>query len=268
MSCHSGEVRVGVVLSAGGLRGAVHVGVLRQLVRHGIPIDVIVGVSAGAVVAAYYAAVGLDFDELIADACAFRGRHLLAHSLNVRLHRRFDRWLAPLSGVIPDRLRRLEAATFDRLHHGVRSLGIVCHDLTTGRPRYFSSGIDQGARLDDVVRASASIPILFPPVPVVCDAQQCSLTDGGISDPLPLAFARREPLGATHLIVSDTGRQELLSPSEEIVCIQSRPASTSTLCAPRHGLLSAVREGELALSDEVVARIRGWFNKSGLPSAS
>ena len=41
-------VRVAVVLSAGGLRGAAHAGVLRQLVRHGIRIDAIVGVSAGA----------------------------------------------------------------------------------------------------------------------------------------------------------------------------------------------------------------------------
>ena len=66
------RVRLGVVLSAGGLRGAAHVGVLRQLIRHGIPIDVIVGVSAGAVIAAYYAAVGLDLDELVADAERFR----------------------------------------------------------------------------------------------------------------------------------------------------------------------------------------------------
>jgi Patatin-like phospholipase len=49
-------VRIGVVLSAGGLRGAAHAGVLRQLVRHGVPLHAIVGVSAGAIVAAYYAA--------------------------------------------------------------------------------------------------------------------------------------------------------------------------------------------------------------------
>src|SRR5204863_5147182 len=78
-------MRTAVVLSAGGLRGAAHVGVLRQLVRQGVRIDAIVGVSAGAVIAAYYAAVGLDLDELIADAARFRGRHLLTYSLNVHL---------------------------------------------------------------------------------------------------------------------------------------------------------------------------------------
>jgi NTE family protein len=83
-------VRVAVVLSGGGLRGAGHIGVLQQLVAHDIPIDIIVGSSAGAVVAAYYAAVGLRLDELLSDARKFRGRHLLAHSLNVRLGCRLD----------------------------------------------------------------------------------------------------------------------------------------------------------------------------------
>ena len=59
-------MRIGLVLSGGGLRGAGHVGVLQQLVAHGIPIDVIVGSSAGAIGAAYYAAVGLTLEELIA----------------------------------------------------------------------------------------------------------------------------------------------------------------------------------------------------------
>src|SRR5204862_7109346 len=162
-------MRTAVVLSAGGLRGAAHVGVLRQLVRHGIPIDAIVGVSAGAVVAAYYAAVGLDLDELISDAEMFRGRHLLAYGLNVQLDYRFGSTLEPRCGVIPSRLRQLEAASFERLHHGVRWLGIACHDLGSGRCRYFSTGQYQAPALYDVVRASASIPRVFPPVSVVCN---------------------------------------------------------------------------------------------------
>src|SRR6186713_1911839 len=78
-------VRIAVVMSGGGLRGAGHIGVLQQLVTNGIPIDVIVGSSAGAVVAAYYAAVGLTLGDLIRDAETFRGRHFLVHCLNVRL---------------------------------------------------------------------------------------------------------------------------------------------------------------------------------------
>src|SRR5262245_4555432 len=157
---------VALVLSAGGLRGAAHVGVLRRLVRHGIRIDAVVGVSAGAVVAAYYAAVGLGLDELIADAEAFRGRHLLTHSLNVQLGYRFERQLEPFCGVIPRRLRQLELASFDRLHHGVTRLGIVCHDLRARRPCYFSTGSANRIRLHQAVRASASIPAMFPGISI------------------------------------------------------------------------------------------------------
>src|SRR5262245_59083924 len=96
-------VRIGLVLSGGGLRGASHLGVLQQLIEHRIPIDVIVGSSAGAIIAAYYAAVGLPLEELVQDAERFRGRHLLAHILNVRLHGRMTGGsLAKWSGIIPE----------------------------------------------------------------------------------------------------------------------------------------------------------------------
>jgi NTE family protein len=254
-------VRVGVVLSAGGLRGAAHVGVLRQLVRHGIPIDVIVGVSAGAIIAAYYAGVGLDLDDLVADAGAFRGRHLLMHSLNTHLCRRFDRALGPWCGIIPERLRQLESAAFDRLHHSIRGLGIACHDVATGRPRYFATGLDHGAKLHEVAKASASIPVLFAPLPVACSQEHWLLTDGGISDSVPLAFARRGPLAATHLVVSDCRSLGTpAAPASDVVWIRPRMASTGTLWGPRHGLLSAVNQGEAAVTEDVVTRIQGWFH--------
>jgi len=249
-----------VVLSGGGLRGAGHLGVLQQLVAHDIPIDIIVGSSAGAIVAAFYAAVGLTLDELVCDAREFRGRHLLAHSLNVRAGHRLDRVLGRASGLIPTRLEQLERATFDRLHHGIRKIGVVCHDLTSGRPCYFSTGCDRGVCVNDVVRASASIPYLFPPVPVQCDEERLLLTDGGISDCLPIAFARRPPLSATHVVVSDcrwlaTGVPDS---SEQLIYVRPRLFRTGTLWAPSSTLLAAVQHGAAAVTDEIVDRARGW----------
>jgi predicted acylesterase/phospholipase RssA len=253
-------VRIGLVLSGGGLRGAGHLGVLQRLVANGVPIDVIVGSSAGAIVAVYYAAVGLTLDELVADARTFRGRHLIAHSVNVRLHLRLNRVLAKLSGLIPTRLAQLEGATFERLYHGVRGIGIVCHDVTTGAPCYFSTGCHRGARVSDVVRASASIPYLLPPIPVDCDDESLLLTDGGISDCLPIAFAQRPPLSATHLIVSDcrwlpSQRRET---DEHLVHIRPRLFTTGTLWAPSSTLAAAVRQGAAALTEEILGRIRSW----------
>ena len=253
-------VRVAVVLSGGGLRGAGHIGVVQQLVAHDIPIDIIVGSSAGAVVAAYYAAVGLTLDELISDAREFRGRHLLAHSLNVRLGHRLDRVLRGACGLIPTRLEQLERATFDRLHHGVRGLGVVCHDLKRGGPCYFSTGCDRGVGVSDVVRASASIPYLFPSVPVQCGEERLLLTDGGVSDCLPIAFARRPPLSATHVIVSDCRWLATGAPdsSEYLIYVRPRLFTTGTLWAPSSTLLAAVRHGAAAVSDEIVDRARSW----------
>ena len=105
-----------------------------------------------------YAAVGLTLSELVRDAENFQGRHLLAHCLNVRLRGRMFRTLSKLSGLIPERLAQLDSATFDRLHHSVRGIGVACHDVVSGRPCYFATGADCGLRLSDAVRASASIP--------------------------------------------------------------------------------------------------------------
>jgi NTE family protein len=258
---------IALVLSAGGLRGAAHVGVLRRLVREGIPIHAIVGVSAGAVIAAYYAAVGLTLDELMADAESFRGRHLLAYSLNVQSGYRVERRLESWCGVIPNRLRQLELASFDRLHHGVRRIGIVCHDVAARRPRYFATGSEHGVKLADVVRASASIPHLFPAMPVRSDRDDFRLTDGGVSDPVPVAFARGPAIGATHVIVSDSrwlGGAPPPDPATE--WIRPRMASTGTLWSPRRGLLATVRNGETAVTDDALARIRAWLADRGAAS--
>jgi len=242
------------------LRGAGHIGVLQQLVAHDIPIDIIVGSSAGAIVAAFYAAVGLSFDELVRDAREFRGRHLLAHSLNVRLGHRFDWVLKGASGLIPVRLEQLERATFDQLHHGVRKIGVVCHDLKRRRPCYFSTGCDRGVCVSDVVRASASIPCLFPSIRVQCGGEQLFLTDGGISDCLPIAFARRPPLSATHLIVSDCRWLATEAPesSEHLIYVRPRLFTTGTFWAPSTSLLAAVRQGAAAVTEEIVERAQGW----------
>ena len=250
--------RVAVVLSAGGLRGAAHVGVLSKLIRRGVSIDAIVGVSAGAIIGAYYAAVGLSIDELIHDAEVFRGRHILAYSLNVQSNRRFDEKVAGWCGVIPDRLRQLESATFERLHHGIRHLGIVCHDTRARRPRYFTSTLNRGPALADLVRASAAIPHLFPPVRIACHGEEWRLTDGGVSDPVPVRFAR-DAFHATHVIVSDCrwfGRVPAVD--DRTVWIRPRMATTGTLWSPRRGLLASIAAGEAAVSEEVLARVAAW----------
>ncbi|MCH7744725.1 MAG: patatin-like phospholipase family protein, partial [Chloroflexi bacterium] len=47
--------RVGLVLSAGSVRGLAHIGVIHVLTDAGFPIDVIAGTSMGAVIGAFFA---------------------------------------------------------------------------------------------------------------------------------------------------------------------------------------------------------------------
>jgi len=48
--------KVGLVLSGGGAKGLAHIGVLKALEEHNIPVDYITGTSMGAVIGAFYAA--------------------------------------------------------------------------------------------------------------------------------------------------------------------------------------------------------------------
>ena len=253
------ERRIGLVLSAGGLRGASHLGVIRQLAKHGIPTNVIVGTSVGALIAAYYAAVGLTVDEMMYDARVFRGRHLLAHSLAVRAWDPFKMLFRPWSGVIPERLAQLRDAGFGRLHHGVDAIGVVCHDLTNGRPRYVSTASDGGLQLYDAVATSASMPSMFPPQPLEYNGQVCRFTDGGLSDPLPVGFARQPGLGATHVIVSDCRqRGDRIDEHEQLIYLRPHLDRTTTLRAPKATLLEAVRAGEAVVTEAVLGRLREW----------
>ena len=47
--------KVGLVLSGGGAKGMTHIGIIRALEEHGIPIDYITGTSMGAIVGSMYA---------------------------------------------------------------------------------------------------------------------------------------------------------------------------------------------------------------------
>ena len=55
--------KIGLALGGGGARGAAHIGVLRTLEKENIPIDYLVGTSAGALIAALYSG-GVTPDEL------------------------------------------------------------------------------------------------------------------------------------------------------------------------------------------------------------
>ncbi|MDE2491888.1 MAG: patatin-like phospholipase family protein [Elusimicrobia bacterium] len=181
--------KVGLVLSAGSLRGTAHVGVIKVLQNAGFPIDVVAGTSMGAVVGAFYAA-GVPVDRMwtIAEELKLHtgsnlsGRHLISLFL-------FDRLLSSANTARLIR-RDLGDTTFDRLK---KPFACVSMDIYTGEAIIFRDG-----DVATAVRASMNLPGIFQPL----EYRHRYLVDGGVVDYIPVDVARL--LGAQWTIASVT----------------------------------------------------------------
>lgn len=181
--------KVGLVLSAGSLRGVAHVGVIKVLVDAGFPIDVVAGTSMGAVVGALYAG-GLPFRRIWDIASAAR-----AESGNNLSGRRF------ISLMLFDRLlssektaklvdKELGSMRFDQTK---KPFACVAMDVYTGEAITFRDG-----DLAPAVRASMNLPGIFRPI----EYRHRYLVDGGVVDYIPVNAARL--LGAEWTLASVT----------------------------------------------------------------
>jgi len=180
---------IALVLGAGGARGVAHAAVLRRLRAERVPIDAIVGCSVGAIVGAMYAAVGMDPDEMLEASRRLTPLSLLAFAVS--------RWRLPLAsraalrhaGAIPAYLERLDGASFDRLHHGVRRLGVLVFDLLRREEVFILGGPEHPAPLPvaSAVKASAAIPVLFPPLRARMGGRWRYLADAGWFTAVPVA---------------------------------------------------------------------------------
>ena len=181
--------KVGLVLSAGSLRGTAHVGVMKVLENAGFPIDVVAGTSMGAVMGSMYAG-GLTVDQIWKIASAIRidtGNDLSsARLISLVL---FDKLL---SSENTEKLIRsgLGAMRFDQTK---KPFACVAMDVYTGEAITFRDG-----ELAPAVRASMNLPGIFQPL----EYRHRYLVDGGVVDYIPVDAARL--LGAQWTIASVT----------------------------------------------------------------
>jgi NTE family protein len=175
--------KIGLALGGGAARGFAHVGVIAALEEAGIKPDLVVGTSAGSLVAAIYAtgktaaqlqqvALGMEEAEITDWTLPFFGRGMLrgealARYINVQVNNKLIE-----SMVIP--------------------LGIVATDLRTGQGALFQRG-DTGM----AVRASSAVPSVFNPVKIGAN----EYVDGGLVSPVPVRYARQ--MGAELVIAVD-----------------------------------------------------------------
>ncbi len=210
-----GRVRIGLVLSGGGARGAAHIGVLKILEQLHVPIDAIAGTSMGAVVGGLYASgmSATEIEQAMASVdwqAAFRDRPprtQLAfrrkeedrqYLVNLPIGLRGKQLLIPQGLVqgqqLLENLRRLtlpvaRIADFDQLPTPFRA---VATNLETGEGVVLRDG-----DLATALRASMSVPGVFAPV----EYRNSILVDGGLAENLPIDIARA--MGVDLLIVAD-----------------------------------------------------------------
>jgi len=173
------NARIGLALGGGFARGMAHIGVLRALEKHQIPIHAIAGVSSGSLVAAACAS-GADSNFIENHATVVKLRDVARFTLS-RLGLAGNQHMIAFLG------RLLKVSRFEDMRI---PLAVVATDLNSGKPVIFQ---DHG----DVhlpIRASCAYPGLFLPIQ---HHGRC-LVDGFVSMEVPAAPLLR--MGCTHVI--------------------------------------------------------------------
>lgn len=249
-------VRVGVVLSGGGAKGAAHVGFLMALEEMGVPVDAVAGASMGALVGAYYAAgwSPAEMDSLLGTE-EFTRRSTGEFPVTFGFKRQDPdpalvevRW-SSASGWTQDHLinglptdwalmedlapaSAFAGGDFDRLFVPFRC---VASDVLAKSDTTFASG-----DLGTATRASMTFPFFLEPVSI----EGRLLFDGGMynnfpSDVLYEAFAPDVILGCN---VSEGGIElHAQDPASQIEAMITQPADLRPLCD--HMLIIEPRTG-------------------------
>jgi len=175
--------KVGLVLGGGAARGFAHIGVIQVLEEAGIKPNLVVGTSAGSLVAALYAS-GKNGAQLQKVAETMEEATFADWTLPI-----FSRGL--LRGEALARYVSLQVS--GRLIESTpMPLGIVATDLNSGQGMLFQRG-----DIATAVRASSAVPAIFQPVKI----SGHEYVDGGLVSPVPVRYARQ--MGAEFVIAVD-----------------------------------------------------------------
>lgn len=164
------QYNIGLALSGGGVRGFAHIGALRALEDVGIKPDVIAGVSAGSIVASFYAA-GMSADEIFNLFGSIDMSKFLQVDISKSGFLKLDKFKRFLETNLP--IKNIEELLIPTI--------IAATDIEQQHEMPFTSG-----NIAERVVASCSIPLVFRPVKI--DGSYC--VDGGVLHNLPSFYLK------------------------------------------------------------------------------
>ena len=241
LSTRTNAQTVGLVLSGGGAKGYAHVGVIKALEEHGIPIDYVTGTSMGAIVAGLYAS-GYSPDEMVKIFNSdnfknyykgnipakyidyFKYEQPDVSLLRVDLRRKSNKIALalptniiasqPMDLGLIDLFARSSAGAGNNFDHLFVPFRCVGADVYNNREKVFSEG-----DLGTAIRASMAIPFVFKPV----ELEGTLYYDGGIYNNFPIETMREvfHPDIIIGVYVSAFGSEDVPSPDDLLSQIES-----------------------------------------------
>lgn len=163
-------MKIGLVLSGGGARGACHLGVIKALEEFDIKFDCIAGTSSGSLMGALYS-YGYHPDEILDIIVKIKVFKSLKLAWTLK-------GLLSLEGLQKLLLKHIPENTFEALKI---PLTVAATDIRKGQVEYFSHG-----ELVPVLVGSCCVPAVFNPI----QFNGGLYVDGGILDNLPVKAIR------------------------------------------------------------------------------
>lgn len=166
---------IGLVLEGGGMRGVYTAGVLEFFLEHDLMFPYVIGVSAGACIAASYLSRQKGRNRKVNIDFADHPKYISYKNLIK------NKELFGMDFIFDEIPNQLVPFDYDTFHKGTERFLIGTTDCMTGEPVYFEKTMYP----DDILyllRASSSLPFMAPMIKY----KGYHLLDGGISDSIPI----------------------------------------------------------------------------------
>jgi NTE family protein len=237
--------KIGLALGSGGTKGLAHIGVIKSLEKHNIPIDYIAASSVGSIIGAHYARHKdvKKLENLVLSLTRKQGLGLFDFTIKGGI----------LKGIKMEEFisEILDHAQFNDLQI---PLSVVTTDFNTAESVIFNSG-----NLVKAIRASIAVPAIYQPIIYLNKL----LADGGLSNPVPISVASE--MGADITIAVNLDNVYAENEFKEIPALLRLPMHALTIL--RHNLAQdAIRDANIVITPRYKQKIGiiGWnylFNK-------